>query len=82
MTTTGNPMRCVAMKNNGTQCKCVAMIGFKVCGTHRSWEALIGIESVKTSYTFQEDAPYIPKNVPTPVIKRGNIADLFEIIGR
>lgn len=79
----GNPIRCVAMKNNGTQCKCVAMIGFNVCGTHRSWEALIGIGSeMTTSYVYQDDAPYVPKNVPTPFIKRGKISDLFEIIGR
>lgn len=82
MTNIGNPMRCVAMKNNGTQCKCVAMIGFKVCGTHRSWESFIGNEKSGASCIHQEDAPYVPKNVPTPVIKRGNIADLFEIIGR
>lgn len=80
MTNIGNPIRCVAMKSNGTQCKCVAMIGFKVCGTHRSWEAFMGEKT--TSYEYQEDTPYIPQNIPTPVVKRGKIADLFDIIGR
>lgn len=83
MTNIGNPIRCVAVKSNGTQCKCVAMIGFKVCGTHRSWEAFIAVGNDKSaSYVHQEDTPYVPRNVPTPVIKRGNIADLFDIIGR
>ena len=82
MTNIGNPIRCVAQKNNGTQCKCVAMNGYKVCGTHKNWDAFIGSNSNNSLFVFQEDAPYIPKNVRTPVVKRGNISDLFEIVGR
>jgi len=82
MTNIGNPIRCVAVKNNGTQCKCVAMLGFKVCGTHRNWEAFVSNNKVNNTFTFQEEAPYIPQNVPTPVVKRGNIKDIFEIMGR
>lgn len=79
MTNTGNPIRCIAMKNNGTQCKCVAMIGSKVCGTHKSWESFVSSE--KSKYTYEEPK-YVPKNVLSPVVQKGNISELLSIIGR
>lgn len=75
-----NPIRCVAMKNNGTQCKCVAMLGSKVCGTHRNWENFMG--SDKPKFFYEEEPKYVPKNVSSPVVKKGNINEIFSIIGR
>jgi hypothetical protein len=81
MTNIGNnPIRCVAMKNNGTQCKCVAMLGSKVCGTHRNWENFIS--SNKPKFVCEEEPKYIPKNVLSPIVKKGNINEIFSIIGR
>lgn len=68
------------MKNNGTQCKCVAMIGFKVCGTHRNWENFMS--SDKPKFVCEEEPKYVPKNVLSPVVKKGNISEIFSIIGR
>jgi hypothetical protein len=76
----GSPIRCIAKKNNGTQCKCVAMIGFNVCGTHRSWDNLVTFD--KPTYVHPEDVPYVPKYVPTPVVKKGSVNELFAIMGR
>jgi len=75
----GNPIRCIAKKNNGTQCKCVAMIGSNVCGTHRNWECFMINDKPKFTY---EEPKYIPKNVPSPVVKKGNISELLDILGR
>lgn len=77
---TGNPIRCVAIKNNGTQCKCVAMLGSKVCGTHRNWECFVS--SNKPKFVYEEEPKYVPKDVSSPIVKKGNIADIFSIIGR
>lgn len=68
------------MKNNGTQCKCVAMISSKVCGTHRNWECFIS--SDKPKFVYEDEPKYVPKNVPSPVVKKGNINEIFSIIGR
>lgn len=76
----GNPIRCIAMKNNGTQCKCVAMLGSKVCGTHRNWECFMTSNTSK--FIYEEEAKYVPKNVNSPTVKKANIGDIFSIIGR
>lgn len=80
MTNAGNPIRCVAKKNNGTQCKCIAMIGFNVCGTHKNWESFM--TSNKPKCTYVEEPKYVPKNVLSPVVKKGCISELSSIIGR
>jgi hypothetical protein len=30
--------RCIAQKDNGTQCKCNAIKGSSFCGTHSNWK--------------------------------------------
>jgi hypothetical protein len=80
MTNTGNPIRCIAMKNNGTQCKCVAMIGSKVCGTHKNWESFTLPNKPKFHYV--EEPKYVPKDVVSPIVKKGSISELSSIIGR
>jgi hypothetical protein len=45
--------RCVALKTNGTQCKCNALIGSTFCGTHQDWTAVF--EMPHSSSTFDED---------------------------
>jgi hypothetical protein len=74
-------VRCVAKKNNGTQCKCNAVCGSQFCGTHQEWSDVM-------SYNFSgfvEDewtTSNTRSNVATPKVKVKHIDDLFDILGR
>lgn len=41
--------RCIALKTNGTQCKCNALIGSSFCGTHQDWTAVFQVSHSTTT---------------------------------
>ncbi len=75
--------RCVALKLNGTQCKCNALIGSSFCGTHQDWTAVFEV----THMSSTDDNEYIDMiNDATPVEKPRvtikSITSIFDIIRR
>lgn len=72
--------RCVALKDNGTRCKCNAITGSEFCGTHQDWTAVFQVS--KSSFKYEEEfiaevtdiAPY------KPAIR--SISCVFNLIGR
>ncbi len=73
--------RCIAKKDNGTQCKCNAVIGSSFCGTHQTWGNVMNFETSP----FVEDewtSCYQPTYVDTPMVNYIGVDDLVNMIGR
>ena len=73
--------RCIAKKDNGTQCKCNAVIGSSFCGTHQNWGNVMSFGQS----SFVEDEwtnSYNPRYVASPSVGRVGVDDLFDILGR
>lgn len=73
--------RCIAKKDNGTQCKCNAVIGSSFCGTHQSWGNVMSF-STPSFVEGEWTNSYDPKNVDDPTVGYINVEDLYDIIGR
>lgn len=72
--------RCVALKTNGTQCKCNAITGSVFCGTHQDWTAVFQVS--KSRFTYEEEYVAEVKELTPyqPAIK--SIACMFSLVGR
>jgi hypothetical protein len=73
--------RCVAKKDNGTQCKCNAVRGSSFCGTHQAWD---NIMTFGTS-NYEEDewtSTYQPRYVASSQVGQIGVDDLYDILGR
>jgi hypothetical protein len=73
--------RCIAKKDNGTQCKCNAVIGSSFCGTHQNWGEIMTFGTP----SFVEDewtTSYQPKYVDDPSVGCVGVDDLYDILGR
>lgn len=73
--------RCIAKKNNGTQCKCNAVIGSLFCGTHQNWMEVITIDN-STSIEGEWTNMYQPHYIPSVRASKVCIDDMIDIIGR
>jgi hypothetical protein len=62
--------RCIALKANGTQCKCNALIGSTFCGTHQDWTDVFQVPHSST--TFDEE--YNTSNLDDTPIERPRVS--------
>lgn len=73
--------RCIAKKDNGTQCKCNAVIGSSFCGTHQTWTNVMSFET--SNYMEAEwTSTYQPKYVASSHVGQVYVDDLYDILGR
>lgn len=72
--------RCIAQKENGTQCKRNAKQGSCMCGTHQTWTAIYAPANAKKD-TKQERLvwnSFKANDVPTPIISVKYLTSLFD----
>lgn len=75
--------RCVALKTNGTQCKCNALIGSNFCGTHQDWTAVFEVSHTCSTYD-DEYIDMIPESPPIekPKVSIKGLSSIFDIVRR
>jgi hypothetical protein len=72
--------RCIAQKDNGTQCKRNAKQGSCMCGTHQTWSAIYSAKK-DTKDTKEERLQWNSfkgKDVRTPIISVKYLTSLFD----
>lgn len=75
--------RCIALKTNGTQCKCNALIGSSFCGTHQDWTAVFQVSHSSTTYDEEyNDVVQDVEVVEKPQVSVKGLLSMFDIIRR
>jgi hypothetical protein len=70
--------RCIAQKDNGTQCKRNAKQGSCMCGTHQTWTAVYSAKKDTKQDTLQWNS-FKGKDVLTPIISVKYLTSLFDL---